>query len=174
MIEHLLTDPAYLAARARGGWHVWDQVDLAPPSWESLLENIGFSAGRQGEMITLPNMGFVGFHAGRIPIVGAVRKDIQATVPDTETSAHVFLSMSKDSAGYGRHKDDNDLWFWQCYGTTSWRVEHAQGDYVGTLKPGSWIYVHRELYHTVRPMGARACISFANHYTIPKNSIKLF
>ena len=175
MIEHLLRDPGYKSARERGGWWVWDSPQgIEPPPWELLLENLAFSSQRQGELGVLANLGFVGYHAQRIPRVGEIRRELQTECPDTETSAHLFLSMGQQSGGYGRHKDDNDLWFWQLYGSTDWRVEHPEGDYVGTLGPGSWIYVHRELYHTVRPQGARAAISFANHYLIPKNSIKLF
>jgi hypothetical protein len=175
MIEHLLQDPGYRSAREAGSWWVWPApCAIEPPSWEQLLENLAFSSQRQGELGLLANLGFVGYHANRIPIVGTIRRELQTECPDTETSAHLFVSMGQQSGGYGRHKDDNDLWFWQMYGSTDWRVEHPSGDYVGTLGPGSWIYVHRELYHTVRPQGARACISFANHYLIPKNSIKLF
>jgi hypothetical protein len=176
MMERYITDEAYLRARKEGRWYVWNFSEMVMrPRWEDLLENIARSAQRHGELGQTPNLGFVGYHADRIPNVGrAMRELSEATDPTTVWTAHLFLSFSEDTQGYGRHKDDNDLWFWQCYGSTQWRVEHPDGDFEGELCPGQWIYVPRELYHTVKPLGPRASISIGNHYNTPKNNIKLF
>ena len=175
MIEHLLSDPRYIKARTEGRWHYWGHRPEIPLiAWEPILENIGFSMVRQGELRMLANGGMVGYHGQRIPAVRSIMNEISASAPEWSPSAHVFVSMAETSAGYGRHEDDSDLWYWQVQGKTQWRVEHESGNFEAVLEPGHWLYVHRHLYHTVKPLGARASLSFASHYTIPNNSIKLF
>jgi ribosomal protein L16 Arg81 hydroxylase len=61
------------------------------------------------------------------------------------------------SETFGRHKDSMDVYFWQIQGSTRWEFDNI--NYV--LAPGDLIYVPKETYHNVVPLGPRAGISMS-------------
>ena len=161
MIEDLLEDPGFLEARLTGSSFVFGERDIATPSWEAILQNLGVSSTRNQEVRYLPNMGFVSLRADRIAQVKQIRSELQSLSDVYECTAHAYISMSELSGGYGRHNDDSEVWSWQCHGASHWQIDDPRGSYEVTLGPGSWLYIPAGMYHTVLPLGARAGISFA-------------
>lgn len=175
MLEQILTNPSYLQARADNTWWVSDVMDLVAPTWEECLENIAWSCMNPlNSSKALRNMAWVSYRADRIPLIKNMLSEIAQIEPANSFSAHLFFSMSKESQNYGRHEDDSDLWYWQMYGTTHWTIEGSTSTFEGMVPPGVWLYVPRHTYHTAIPQGARASLSFAQHYTIPRKPNKAF
>jgi len=176
MIDSMLQDPEYLKARANNEWYFWPQAGLTSPSWEELLENVAWACMNPlNSSKVLKNFSFVSYRADRIPLVKEILKRVAQEQLSDSFSAHLFFSMSTESQNYGRHEDDSDLWYWQMYGRTHWTIEHPDGSKVERMmEPGDWLYCPRHYYHTAVPQGARASLSFAQHYNIPRKPNKAF
>jgi len=161
VIEQLLDNPKFQQARVEGASYYFGERDIAPPSWETILSNLGISSTRGQEVRYLPNMGFVALRADRMAQVKEIRTELQTLSDVYECTAHAYISMSELSGGYGRHRDDSEVWSWQCHGWSHWQIDDPKGAYEVTMGPGSWLYVPAMMYHTVIPLGPRAGISFA-------------
>jgi ribosomal protein L16 Arg81 hydroxylase len=71
-----------------------------------------------------------------------------------------YISLSSESATYGRHNDVMDVWCWQMTGYTLWKVEGHKRNFEKVLEPGELIYVPRGMWHDTKPMTPRAGLSF--------------
>lgn len=73
------------------------------------------------------------------------------------TIAHIYVSTQKGNHGFGKHNDTDDVYFWQCQGSTKWITDY--GDYV--LESGDMLYVPAGVNHEVISLTPRAGLSMS-------------
>lgn len=163
MIRHLLDLPEFRLARAERRPHCWgSQTDIVCPEWPAILENLSRSWGITGALKEMKGMGYVDYMGHRIAGVDDMRKQIQELNPELECTAHNYISFSRNSEHYPRHRDDSEILIWQLQGSSRWRIEcEDQSLFEHLMEPGHWLYVPSMLWHLVKPIGARSAISFA-------------
>jgi len=138
--------------------------DFKTPSWDQVVELIDFCFNNNQPYKDNGNYGLVLHNAERIPEVQTVVEEIRKDHPlALGIDAHVYMSLSSRSKTFGRHNDDVDVFFWQCYGSTRWVVEGSQ-KVASTLNPGDIIYIPKQQYHNTVPISARFGISFGVYY----------
>lgn len=131
------------------------KYNLNVPSWTLLLLNLNNSINTK-KLIkyntkTL-NGFFVSHNADEITDVKKVLKNLNLTI------AHLYINIIPSSEGFGRHKDNVDVWFWQCQGISKWMFDENK-EYI--LEPGDLIYVSKGIYHNVVSLTPRAGISMS-------------
>jgi mannose-6-phosphate isomerase-like protein (cupin superfamily) len=120
------------------------------PTWEDILDNFNQSVLNK-KLIKHSSLGFFVSHdANKLKEVKKVLKKLKLK------EAHLYLNICV-SETFGRHKDSMDVYFWQIQGSTRWEFDNI--NYV--LAPGDLIYVPKETYHNVVPLGPRAGISMS-------------
>ena len=120
------------------------------PSWESILNNFNDSFLNNELIKNNNNNFFVSHNAKNILEVKKVLKKLKLK------EAHLYLNICISNT-FGRHKDSMDVYFWQVQGRTKWQFDNINY----TLNPGDLIYVPKETYHNVIPLGPRAGISMS-------------
>ena len=121
-------------------------------SWEEILENFNDSINNQ-ELIKFKDFGFyVSHRADRIKRLKPVMENLKCKY------AHLYFSVMSKAKTFGAHKDNLDVWFWQCQGKTKWKVKRKE--YI--LKPGDLIFVPKGIVHNVTSLTPRAGISMSN------------
>ena len=126
------------------------QFNLNTPSWEELLFDLNFSF-THNEPFKNPSSGFFVSHsASRIKKVQKVLEELGLQ------EAHLYINVL-NTATFGPHKDECDVWFWQVKGQTIWEIENKQR----TLEEGDLIFIPKGTIHEVTPLGPRAGISMS-------------
>jgi hypothetical protein len=79
-----------------------------------------------------------------------------------------FINFVGEETPIGVHYDDIDTFYWQCIGSSEWRIysNYTDKDYqVYTLEPGDIIYAPEGCFHSVITKEPRAAIAFGylNH-----------
>lgn len=171
-----LRRPEFVLKRSRNEPYVFGDVGLPTPEWEDVFETVNRNFDQDGLIKVLENGGFVTHDAETMPHVGdlleAIRKvddHLPVVVPRrtyTSATAHCYVSFLKHSKTFGAHKDNADVWFWQCRGKTRWTIYDRDDKelIVHDLKPGEMLYVPRDLMHKTEPLSSRAGISFGLNY----------
>jgi len=161
-----LNDSIFLENKKNKKHHFFKNVNLCPPTWDDIIQELNNSIVENRYVKRLPNAGFV-FHQGKnVPGISELFEKISSLdtavlgldtpVPAT---AHCYISFLEISDGFGRHKDTTDVLFWQMIGKTKWIVnDNITAIY--ELEPNDFIYVPRNMYHTVIPLTPRAGMSF--------------
>ena len=122
------------------------------PSWQSCFDNLNESM-INNEQIKHDNFGyFVSHSAHKIKEVKLVLDELKFTI------GHLYININAQGEGFGRHKDDDDVFFWQGQGKTLWLFDDGT-KYL--LELGDLIKVPRQTYHTVISLSARAGISMS-------------
>lgn len=122
------------------------------PSWETCLENFNTSVVNNG-LIKHNCLGFFVSHdAHNINEVKTVLADLKLTV------AHLYMNITIHGGSFGKHKDEDTVFFWQAQGKTKWQFEN---NYEYLLEPGDLIIVSAQTYHNVIPLGPRIGISMS-------------
>jgi mannose-6-phosphate isomerase-like protein (cupin superfamily) len=165
-----LYDTNYIAARNNEDYYHFGHVKIPTPSWDQIL--LEFDREYQIHLKTdykdifkvQDKFGFVLHRFEQIPVVGEFLKQISRTHnvrrhPQNFT-ALAYISLSAESATYGRHHDVMDVWCWQMTGHTLWKVEGRKRNFEKVLEPGELIYVPRGMWHDTKPMTPRAGLSF--------------
>ena len=73
------------------------------------------------------------------------------------TQCHLYFNITTNARTFGKHNDDDDVWFWQCQGVTKWIIEDK--DEI-VLNPGDLIYVPEGVNHSVEALTPRLGVSF--------------
>jgi mannose-6-phosphate isomerase-like protein (cupin superfamily) len=121
-------------------------------TWNELLFNFNQSV-QNNEFIKQGNYGFYVSHsANKITNLKPILNHLNCN------EAHLYISLSTKSESFGKHRDDNDVYFWQCQGITKWVIENEK-EYI--LEPGDLIFVPKNIYHTVISLTPRAGISMS-------------
>ena len=171
-----LLNVEYLNCRDHEDYYHFGKVNIPAPSWEEILlefdreYKINLKDYTKQLVKYYDKLGFVLHEMQAIPIVDEFLKAISKShsIRETQTfTALGYISLSSESATYGRHNDVMDVWCWQMTGYTLWQVEGRKRNFEKVLEPGELIYVPRGMWHNTKPMTPRAGLSFGaedNHY----------
>jgi mannose-6-phosphate isomerase-like protein (cupin superfamily) len=125
------------------------KFELNVPSWKEVIDNLNSSI-QKGDLIKSNDRGFFVSHkAYEISKVDIIRKKLNAK------GAHLYVNFLYDGNAFPKHKDEVDVVFWQIIGQTKWIVDKEY-----TLEPGDLIKIPKNTLHEVKPLSARAGISF--------------
>lgn len=145
--------------------HEYFKTLLFPvPSWDSIIKNIDRNLSENLEVKIKNNLGIVTHDLSDIAETYSPLELIKKQNPGQIYSAHFYVSLSRVSETFGKHKDVSDVWFWQCQGKTKWTVYENNDEYEYILSPGDVIYVPKQIYHNTQPLTARAGVSFGIDY----------
>ena len=72
--------------------------------------------------------------------------------------AHLYISLTKNSESFGRHCDEDDVYFLLQQGKTQWNFDDGTSI---ILNPGDLIYVPKKIYHEVISLTPRAGLSMS-------------
>ena len=170
MLE-FLQDSNYLNARNNEDYYHFGKVKVPTPSWSEILEEldrefkIHLSTDYKEIVKFQNNLGMVLHQCEAMPIIAQFLKAISLTHnirKNQNFTALAYISLSSESATYGRHNDVMDVWCWQMQGYTLWKVEGRKMNFEKVLEPGELIYVPRGMWHDTKPMTPRAGLSFGS------------
>ena len=121
-------------------------------SWKILLDNFNKSVIK-GNLIKHNPIGFfVSHEAHKIPELKKVLKKLNCK------TAHLYFNITTTSKTFGKHRDNVDVWFWNCQGKVKWIMEDGKSF---ILDSGDLIFVAKGVYHEVLPLSPRAGISMS-------------
>ena len=132
-------------------------------SWEDAISNIDYCILNNRILRKYENFGFLSYDAHLIKKCDYIFNKIEEQNKNTRfniTTAHLYISLSKNSKTSGKHRDGAFVWYWQCIGNTQWIIYENEKEFTYELSPGDIIYVPRGVYHSVFPLTPRAGISF--------------
>ena len=140
------------------------QYCLEIPSWDTILSNLNYSVvtNLKPKLKHLCPSHFVTHHANRIPEVSKVLRALNLC------DAHLYISLTQNEIGFGKHYDIVDVFYWQVQGSTRWNVENF-GSY--TLKKGDLIFVPKLINHEVITLEPRAGILMSVAQSLLKDHI---
>ena len=96
---------------------------------------------------------FVSHEGHEIEIVKSILKDLKCNI------AHLYFNITTKAETFGKHKDNMNVYFWQCQGVTKWIIEDK--DEV-ILNPGDLIFIPKGVHHNVIPLSPRLGVSMSN------------
>lgn len=128
-------------------------------TWEEIISCFDLNIQNKNYIKILENFGIVLHEINSVKKIFPILTEIIDKNPSQKYSAHAYISFSAESKTFGKHKDQSDVWFWQCIGNTKWIVYDTEIN-VYTLSPGDIIYIPREMYHDTIPLSPRLGISF--------------
>lgn len=128
-------------------------------TWEDVIHNFDVNISSNKIIDILPGFTLITVDVYENQKVISILEDLSLENPKNICTAHLYVSLSKNSSTFGKHKDNVDVWYWQCLGITRWTV-YDEKEYVYDLSPGDMIYVPREMYHSTEPITPRAGVSF--------------
>lgn len=161
----------YLNARNNEDYFHFGKIKVPLPSWNEILNEldreykIHLTTEYKDIFKFQEKLGFVLHECQEIPIVHAFLKEISKThnIRNKQNfTALAYISLSSESATYGRHRDVMDVWCWQMTGYTLWKVGGKFRSFEKVLEPGELIYVPRGMWHDTKPMTPRAGLSFGS------------
>ena len=124
---------------------------LPTPTWAEINENIEATTSSGKWFLKIGGCFTTTIDGHTIGSAKVVLETLGLTV------AHVYVSTEKGNHGFGKHNDPDDVYFWQCQGSTKWVTDY--GDY--TLEPGDLIYVPATVNHEVISLTPRAGLSMS-------------
>ena len=121
-------------------------------TWEEALKNLQYSK-ENNLLIKINPPGFFVCHEGhKIKNLHPIMKDLKCV------SAHLYINVFSQEKNSGKHKDEMDVWFWQCKGKTKWIVNNKEN----ILTEGDLIFVKKQVYHEVIALEPRVGVSMSN------------
>ena len=143
------------------------------PDWKKIISNIDLNIQNKQSIKSLFNYGIVLHEIFNIEEVDFILNEIKNNNPNYSYSAHAYVSLSKESKTFGKHKDESDVWYWQCIGSTQWKIFEFNENISYILEPGDIIYIPRGIFHDVIPLSPRVGISFGLDYLNKNENKKL-
>ena len=143
------------------------------PDWKKIISNIDLNIQNKQSIKSLPDYGIVLHNIFNIEGVEFILNEIKNNNPNNNYSSHVYISLSKKSKTFGKHKDESDVWYWQCIGSTQWKIFEFNENISYILEPGDIIYIPRGIFHDVIPLSPRVGISFGLDYLNKNENKKL-
>jgi ribosomal protein L16 Arg81 hydroxylase len=158
-----LNDTIFLENRKNKKHHIFKNVDLVPPKWNDIIQELNDSFVKKRRVTSLPNLGFVVHSGQNISGISELLQKISSLDKSVPCTAHCYISFLEISKSFGRHKDEADVIFWQMIGKTKWIIDD-ETTVTYELEPNDVIYVPRDMYHNVIPLSPRAGMSFGLEY----------
>lgn len=121
-------------------------------TWEEVFENLQYSKDNNLEIKFKPPALFVCHNGEKINKLAPILKDLNCI------SAHIYINVFSQEINFGKHKDEMNVWFWQCKGETKWIIDGTEN----IVKEGDLIFVQKEVYHNVIALGPRVGVSMSN------------
>jgi quercetin dioxygenase-like cupin family protein len=120
-------------------------------NWNEALINYNQSV-LLGNLTKGENGFYVSHEAHKISKVKKVLED------NNLNYAHLYFNIITQAKTFGKHKDEIDVWFWQCQGVTKWIIEDKE-EFI--LNTGDLIYIPTGFKHEVVPLSPRLGISMS-------------
>jgi hypothetical protein len=160
----------YLNARNNEDYYHFGKVSVPTPDWVDILQEFDREYkihlyNNDKEIFKYQDrLGFVLHQSQQIPIVGKFLEAVSKSHHRDRQhfTALTYISLSTESATYGRHSDVMDVWCWQMTGYTLWKIEGRYRNFEKVLEPGELVYVPRGMWHDTKPMTSRAGLSFGS------------
>jgi len=137
----------------------YGKQDYEVLTWEEIINNFNKNILLNQTIDLLPGYTLITADIYENKKVIPILERLSIQNPKHVCTAHLYVSFSEKSSTFGKHKDNVDVWYWQCIGNTRWTV-YDDKTYIYDLTPGDMIYVPREMYHSTQPLTPRAGISF--------------
>ena len=161
---------------------VFKKMFLDVPKWETFIENINYSSTIESTVLnSLPEMGIDKIHGSSL-----IRNDfyIQSlhkvsdeifkeqvdlvfffnNVYNEKTKGGTaFVNLAKNKKDIDIHRDQWDSIFWQCIGTTRWKIMEKGIDapvQEFILNPGDIAVIPSGVFHGIKIEGPRASIAY--------------
>lgn len=135
------------------------KIDLPTLTWDEVIFNFNKNVVEQTDFKIMNGFGFVTHQINHNKKVRAVGEELQKLFPSNIISAHLYASFLEISQTFGRHNDNEHVFFWQCIGITQWTIWDDK-EYVYNLMPGELLYIPVGMDHDTKPVTPRAGISF--------------
>tara|TARA_R100001244_G_scaffold6665_2_gene8766 strand:+ start:697 stop:1110 length:414 start_codon:yes stop_codon:yes gene_type:complete len=120
------------------------------PDWNSIINNFNYSLSIKDAYKHICPGFFVSHNAEHIDKVKPIMVDLKCRV------AHLYFNIGLGPT-FGKHKDNVDVYFWQCQGIAHWLID---GEKI-ILEPGDLLIIKKGVYHEVIPKTPRAGISMS-------------
>jgi len=134
-------------------------LDFPLLTWEEVIDHIDKNVIAEYTTEAQQNYGVVTYNAYEMEKTLPILELVKQTDTSREYTAYMHLSFSSKTEGYGRHKDQADVWHWQTIGKSRWVVFDRE-TVVYDLTPGELIYIPKGMYHQVTPLTPRVGISY--------------
>ena len=115
------------------------QYHMDVVTWDEAINNVYKSIARGEDHKYNPPSLWLTHSGGEIPRVRKLMNKMKLNY------AHVYFDAPVSGTGFGPHKDDMDIWFWQCQGSTKWITEKS----IYVLNPGDVLFVAAGVIHEV-------------------------
>jgi len=145
-----------------------DQTPYELLTWDDCINTLNEYFVEDKWIRLFPDFSFVANNVTNYPQVQSILNHLKKINPNKAYNANLYCNMSTTGSTFGLHVDTQDVWVWQCVGTTKWAVHYNNGSYhsyegvvVHELKPGNMLYIPKGLYHAAKPLTPRFSISFA-------------
>jgi mannose-6-phosphate isomerase-like protein (cupin superfamily) len=157
-----LNDDNFLEAKEKKQPYFFKNIGLDLLTWQDIIIELErhIQNGIQHEVEN--NLRFILLHPIHPKIINFIQ-EFKKLQPNLRSNAHIYLAMLTNSGGIGRHKDNEEVIFWQVCGKTHWTVE-AETNIQYILEPNDAIYIPANMYHKVITLTPRAGISFGLEY----------
>jgi hypothetical protein len=135
------------------------KIDFPTLTWDEVIFNFNKNVVENTDYKIMNNFGFVTHKTGHNKKVSTLGKEIKKLFPKNIISAHLYVSLLEISETFGRHNDDQYIFFWQCLGITQWTVWDDK-EYTYNLMPGELLYIPPKMDHDTKPITPRAGITY--------------
>ena len=98
-------------------------------------------------------------HIPQVNLMNQEIKHVRRPTQPFDVNCHAYISFARNSDVFGFHDDLDDVYIWQCYGTTDWEV--PKYNIQNTLLPGQMIYIPAGVKHRAIVTGPRISVSFS-------------
>lgn len=126
------------------------------PSKESVLKLL--KATPDSLKLNIGNGGYA-LPLGRdLPEVEDITVQIEKEFSLPESSAHLYISLSKDADTFGKHRDEMDVYYVHAYGDVSFTV-YEEGEHTYKLTAGDMLFLPKHIDHAPSVFSERCGIS---------------
>lgn len=165
-----VTDSEFEKARDDYRPFVFRNLPYQRFGWADAINDLNQSMIKNYKIKILDGFGFITHNtAEHIVHLQPVVNDILKLYPGHDYSAHMYMSLSTLTEGFGKHCDHSEVFFWQCEGSTHWKVFTLTGEEEYDINPGDIIYIPTSMPHDVISNSPRVGLSMAIENT--KNGV---
>ena len=169
---NFLQDKIFLEKRSKQQHYFFSVVeDGLTLSWDKVIECLNFNTVNEIRCRLLYNYGMVIYDYNNIEIIKKILREYSLLDTSARCSVQLYISLTEVSEAFDRHNDNSDVLFWQSIGSTRWVIEEGTETFTYILKPNDFIYVPKNMYHTVIPLTPRVGVSFGLDYSPVHSSV---
>jgi len=121
-------------------------------TWEEFFDLYDFTIKHDYEILMRPPGFFILNEGHLIEKVKRALKKLNCTL------GHAYASITNSAKSFDMHYDEENTYFWQCIGKTSWEID-GHGTYV--LGPGDLLVIPKFIKHKVTALTPRMGISMS-------------